>query len=135
MTDITQNHIEDKLGMVTDITKEVIEDADALFYRNYPLAKSRLGSSTMDSSFYQNMRTTYRNVYAEALQRQREVSAVPEGVAKDAARYRWLRKYPTHFAIDVWGKYGAGLPLDKIYITTPEKLDKAIDAAIKEAAS
>lgn len=51
-------------------------------------------------------------------------------LAADAARYRWLRKFPTHFATEEFGKYGAGLRLDKIYINTPEKLDAAIDEVI-----
>lgn len=48
---------------------------------------------------------------------------------KDAERYRWLRQWPTHFADEVWGRYGAGLHIHKVYLNTPERLDAAIDAA------
>lgn len=55
--------------------------------------------------------------------------------AKDAERYRWLRQFPTNFATDVWGVYGAGLPLDKTFISQGERLDSAIDAAIASRAA
>jgi hypothetical protein len=50
--------------------------------------------------------------------------------AKDAQRYRWLRQFPTHFGTPLWGIYGAGLPLDRVFIDRAERLDAAIDAAI-----
>ncbi|KAB8066222.1 hypothetical protein [Janthinobacterium violaceinigrum] len=58
-----------------------------------------------------------------------------KGDAKDAERYRWLRQFPTNFATDVWGVYGAGLPLDKTFINQGERLDSAIDAAIAAKAA
>lgn len=58
-----------------------------------------------------------------------------KGDAKDAERYRWLRQFPTNFATDVWGVYGAGLPLDKTFINQSERLDSAIDAAIAAKAT
>jgi hypothetical protein len=53
-----------------------------------------------------------------------------EGLRKDAERYRWLRQFPTHFAAEEWGRYGAGLPLDRVFVRTPEGLDAAIDTAM-----
>lgn len=58
-----------------------------------------------------------------------------KGDAKDAERYRWLRQFPTNFATDVWGVYGAGLPLDKTFIDQGERLDSAIDTAIATKAA
>ncbi|KAB8062080.1 hypothetical protein GCN74_03365 [Janthinobacterium sp. FT14W] len=58
-----------------------------------------------------------------------------KGDTKDAERYRWLRQFPTNFATDVWGVYGAGLPLDKTFINQGERLDSAIDAAIAAKAA
>lgn len=58
-----------------------------------------------------------------------------KGDAKDAERYRWLRQFPTNFATDVWGVYGAGLPLNKTFINQGERLDSAIDAAIAARAA
>jgi hypothetical protein len=49
---------------------------------------------------------------------------------RDAERYRWLRRYPTHFAHEIWGRYGAGLRLDMVFVNTPERLDAVIDAVI-----
>lgn len=57
--------------------------------------------------------------------------AAQQADAQDAERYRWLRKFPTHFATEVWGIYGAGLPLDKLYINNAERLDAAINAALQ----
>lgn len=52
---------------------------------------------------------------------------------RDAERYRWLRQFPTHFGTPVWGIYGAGLPLDRVFIDRAQRLDDAIDAAIAAA--
>jgi hypothetical protein len=64
-----------------------------------------------------------------------EVSAEDATLERDAARYRWLRQVPTHFATYLWGVHGAGLPLNRIYINAPERLDAAIDAALASTAS
>ena len=60
------------------------------------------------------------------------LAAEVERLRVDAERYRWLRQFPTHFATDAWGVYGAGLPLDRTYIDRTDRLDAAIDAAMKE---
>ena len=59
-------------------------------------------------------------------------STSPSDDARDAERYRWLRLFPTNFAREEWGRYGAGLELDKVYVNSGDRLDAAIDIAIKD---
>jgi hypothetical protein len=53
--------------------------------------------------------------------------------AVDAKRYRWLRQFPANFGAPVWGIYGAGLPLDRVFIDRAQRLDAAIDAAMAQS--
>lgn len=89
----------------------------------------REAADELDSLY--KLREQYDNdqvVYEEKITR---LTARVAELERDAERYRWLRQWPTHFATEVWGRYGAGLPLDKIFVNQPEKLDAAIDAAME----